>query len=135
MDFLNKLSPYSHWFVRVSLALTFLYHGFTKFPMASGMAQMMGMPVAMVYLLAIMELAGGILILWGGFGPNWATQAAGAIFVVVMLGAIMMFHFQNGWSFTQGWGEGTNHMGGMEFQALVLVSGLLFLTNPNVGKS
>jgi len=34
MNALNKFSGYGHWLVRLSLAGTFLYHGFIKFPMA-----------------------------------------------------------------------------------------------------
>lgn len=131
MNALNKLGPYAHWLIRISLGITFLYHGYGKFPMAQGMADMMGMPVALIYILALMELAGGLLILWGGAGPDWATRVAGAIFAVIMLGAISMLHAENGWSFTSGWGEGTNHMGGMEFQTLILVTGLYYLTNGN----
>ncbi len=131
MDALNKFGPYAHWLVRFSLAITFLYHGYAKFPMAEGMATMMGMPVFLVYVLALMELAGGLLILWGGMGPDWATRAAGAIFAIIMLGAISMVHAQNGWNFMSGWGEGTNNSGGMEFQTLILVTGLYYLTNGN----
>ncbi len=131
MDALNKFSGYGHWLPRLSLAATFLYHGFTKFPMAEMMAKGMGMPVAMVYMLAMMEIAGGLLILWGGFGPDWATRVAGLIFTVVMLGAIFKFHLANGWIFTAGWGEGTNNMGGAEFQTLVTAVSLFFAFKGN----
>lgn len=131
MDILNRLSPQVHWLVRLSLAATFIYHGLGKFPVAQGMADMMGMPVFMVYMLALMEVAGGFLILWGGIGPDWATRTAGAIFAVVMLGAIMIFHWSNGWNFMAGYGEGTNNMGGMEFQALILATGLTYLIKGN----
>ena len=127
MDTLNKLAPFSHWLVRLSLAGTFLYHGLTKFPMAQGMADMMGMPLFMVYLLALMETAGGLLILWGGIGPDWATRVAGAIFIVVMLGAIYMVHLPNGWNSVN---MDMGNMGkGMEFQVLVLTASLYFLTH------
>ncbi|NOZ04433.1 MAG: DoxX family protein [FCB group bacterium] len=131
MDILNKFSPYAHWLVRLSLAATFLYHGPTKFPVAGGIAFMMGMPVFLIYLLATMETIGGILILWGGIGPDWATRVAGALFAIVMFGAIFMVHFSNGWDFMAGWGEGTNNMGGMEFQTLIAVVALYFLTHGN----
>ncbi len=131
MNTLKQLSPYAHWMVRISLAATFIYHGWVKFPMAGMMASMMGMPVFLVYLLATMEVAGGLLILWGGTGPDWATRAAGAIFAVVMLGAVMMVHWPNGWSFTSGWGEGTNNMGGMEFQVLILLTGISYVIKGN----
>ena len=53
MTQLSKFSGIAHWLPRLSLAATFLYHGLGKFPMAQGMAEMMGAPVAMIYLLAL----------------------------------------------------------------------------------
>ncbi len=131
MDFLNKLSTLGHWFPRLSLAGTFIFHGMGKFPMAPMMADMMGMPVMMVYMLAMMEIVGGILIVYGGVGPDWATRSAGFIFSAVMMGAIFMMHLQNGWSFMAGWGEGTNNMGGAEFQTLIASVGLFFAVKGN----
>ncbi len=98
MESLNKLGKYAHWLVRLSLFGTFIYHGWGKFPMAQGMADMMKMPLFMVYLLATMEVLGAILILIGGLGQDIATRLAGLIFTVVMLGAIFMVHLQNGWN-------------------------------------
>jgi putative oxidoreductase len=132
MNSLNKLSGFAHWIPRLSLAGTFIYHGLTKFPMAGMMAQGMGMPVLMVYMLATAETIGGILIIYGGFGPDWATRLAGLIFSVVMIGALFMMHIQNGWSFTSGWGEGTNNMGGAEFQTLILTVSLFLAFKGNV---
>jgi putative oxidoreductase len=131
MSQLNKLSGIAHWLPRLSLAGIFVYHGLGKFPMAEMMAQGMGMPVIMVYMLALMETVGGLLILWGGFGPEWATRVAGLIFSMVMIGAIFMVHWPNGWSFTSGWGEGTNNMGGMEFQVLVVAVSLYYAFKGN----
>lgn len=76
----------AHWLPRLSLAATFLYHGLPKF--AGG--EMMGMPAFAIYLLALMEVGGALLILWGGFGPDWATRVSGLIFSVVMIGAIVI---------------------------------------------
>ncbi|MFQ5770756.1 MAG: DoxX family protein [bacterium] len=109
----------------MSLAAIFLYHGAGKFPMADGLAKMMGMPVFMVYLLALMEVVGGLLILWGGVGPDWATRISGIIFSVVMLGAIFMVHLSHGWnSINMG---GGNEDKGMEFQVLILAVSLFFV--------
>lgn len=125
MQQLNKYSGVAHWLPRLSLAATFLYHGLTKLPMAQGLANMMGMPVFMVYLLAMMEIAGALLILWGGFGPDWATRVGGLLFSVIMLGAIFMVHLKNGWnSINMG---GGNEGKGAEFQVLILAISLFFL--------
>lgn len=129
MNALNSFSGYGHWLPRVSLAATFLYHGLPKFMMAQGMADMMGMPVAMVYLLALMEVAGAVLILYGGIGPDWATRIAGLIFTGVMIGAISLVHAQHGWNSIN---MGPDMPGkGMEFQLLIIAVSLLFATKGN----
>lgn len=129
MDTLNKFSGFGHWLPRLSLAAIFLYHGFPKFGMAQGMADMMGMPVIMIYMLAMMEVAGALLILWGGIGPDWATRVAGLIFTAVMIGAIGMVHFQQGWNSIN---MGMGNMGkGMEFQVLIVAISLFFAFKGN----
>ncbi|MEX0747658.1 MAG: DoxX family protein [Rhodothermales bacterium] len=126
---MKELVSRAHWLLRIALAGIFLYHGITKFPALGMLAEMMGMPSFMIALLATMETAGGILILAGGIGPDWATRAAGAIFAVVMLGAIMMVHFSNGWnSVNMGMG---NEGRGMEFQFSVLMTSLFFVITGN----
>ena len=127
MKFLDNFSPYAHWFLRISIGSVFLYHGLTKFPVAPGMAQMMGMPVVMVYLLAIMETAAGALALYGGVGPDWATRLSGLIVIPVMLGAIFMVHWGQ-WAFAA---SETHPMGGMEFQLTLVLIGLYFLVKGN----
>ena len=128
---MEQLKNNSHWLIRLALAATFIYHGLAKFPMAAMMAEGMGMPVFMVYMLAIMEVAGGLLILYGGVGPDWATRIAGGVFAMVMLGAIFMVHWSNGWNFMAGYGEGTNNMGGMEFQVLIFAVSLFLVARGN----
>lgn len=134
MQALNKLSGIAHWLPRIALAAIFLYHGFSKFPGAEGLAEMMGMPVFIVYLLGVAEVLGGLFILLGGFGQDWATRVAGLIFSVVMLGAIFMVHLQHGWnSINMG---GGNEGKGMEFQVLILfVSLFLAFRGNHVNKS
>ncbi|NQV30909.1 MAG: DoxX family protein [Candidatus Marinimicrobia bacterium] len=127
MTFLNKISENGHWLLRIFLAVTFLYHGFIKFPIAEMMAQSMGMPVFMVYLLASMEVAGGVLILAGAYITELATRLAGGIFTVIMLGAISMVHWPR-WSFVA---SESHPMGGMEFQVLIILVSLLFVAGGN----
>ena len=131
MNTLKRFSSIAHWLPRISLATTFLYHGLGKFPMAEMMAKGMGMPLPMIYILATMEVMGAILILYGGLGNEWATQVAGIVFTLIMIGAIFMVHLENGWSFMSGWGDGTNNMGGAEFQTLIAVMGLYFALKGN----
>ncbi|HEX9699222.1 MAG TPA: DoxX family protein [Acidobacteriota bacterium] len=123
------MTTVAHWLPRAALAAIFLFHGGAKFPAAQGMADMMGMPIVMVYLLATMEVTGALLILWGGAGPDWATRAGGAIFSIVMVGAIGLVHMQHGWNSVN---MGTGNEGrGMEFQVLILAVSLFFALRGN----
>ena len=119
MDFLKNLSPHVHWGLRLSLAATFLYHGATKLPVEGAM---MGMPAAMVWMLALAEVAAGIMLIAGAFGKELLTRLGALIVVVVMVGAIAMVHAKNGFNVMNG---------GMEFQLLMLASGLYLAAKGN----
>ncbi|MTI87040.1 MAG: DoxX family protein [Balneolaceae bacterium] len=128
MNQLNKLSGIAHWLPRLSLAAIFLYHGFPKLAMSGDVAAMMGMPVFMVIMVGIVEVGGALLLLWGGFGPDWATRFAGLMFTAVMIGAIVMVHAQYGWSSIN---MGNNGGRGMEFQVLIITVSLLYAFKGN----
>lgn len=131
MDQLNKLSGVAHWLPRLSLAAIFIYHAFPKVAMTGDVSAMMGMPFVMVLMLGIVEIAGALLILWGGIGPDWATRLSGLIFTAVMIGAIVMVHAQHGWnSLNMGNSEGR----GMEFQVLIIAVSLLYAFKGNALK-
>jgi len=119
MNFLKSLSPHVHWGLRLSLAATFLYHGATKLPVEG---PMMGMPAALVWMLAFMELAAGVLLIAGAFGKEMLTRLGALIVVVVMIGAIGLVHAKNGFNVMNG---------GMEFQILMLASGLYLAAKGN----
>ena len=123
MDALKRLGGFTHWLLRLSLAATFGYHGLPKLTESAAMGEMMGMPGIVVMMLGVAEIAGVALILYGGVGPEWATQVAGLIFAVVMVGAIAMVHAAIGF----------NSIGemGMEFQLLILATALYFATKGN----
>ena len=123
MDALKSLGGFAHWLLRLSLAATFGYHGVLKVTDSAAMGEMMGVPGIVVMMLGVAEIAGAALILYGGVGPEWATQVAGLIFSVVMVGAIAMVHAANGF----------NSIGqmGMEFQLLILATALYFATKGN----
>jgi putative oxidoreductase len=129
MNTLFGLAPHAHWFLRLALGSVFLYHGLTKFPVLGGLAEMMGMPVFMVGLLAALEAAGAVLILLGGLGWDWMTRLGGLLLAPIMLGAIFMVHLQHGWNSVN---MGTGNMGkGMEFQFTLLMIALFFLAVGN----
>ena len=119
MNFLKSLSPHVHWGLRLSLAATFIYHGATKFPIEG---PMMGMPTAMVWMLALGEVAAGVFLIVGAFGKEILTRIGGLIVIVVMVGAIGLVHAKNGFNVMNG---------GMEFQILMLVTGLYLAAKGN----
>ena len=121
MDFLKKFAPHVHWGLRLSLAATFIYHGWGKFPV-DGFSQAMGMPVPMVWAVALAELAGGAALIVGAFGKDILTRLGGLIVIVIMIGAIAMVHAKNGFNVMNG---------GMEFQLLMLATGLYFAAKGN----
>ncbi len=119
MYFLSSLSPHVHWGLRLSLAATFIFHGWIKFPIEE---PMMGMPIAIVWLLALGELAAGLLLIAGAFGKEILTRLGALIVIIVMVGAIALVHAKNGFNFMNG---------GAEFQILILVSGLYLAAKGN----
>ncbi|WP_051910353.1 DoxX family protein [Lysinibacillus sp. BF-4] len=72
---------------RILLGVIFFLHGLAKFQGGiSGTAEFfgsIGLPGALAYIVAIIELVGGILIILGLF-----TKVISLLFIVVMLGAI-----------------------------------------------
>ena len=121
MDLLKSLAPHVHWGLRLSLAATFIYHGWGKFPV-DAFSQAMGMPVLMVWAVALAELAAGLMLIAGAFGKEILTRLGALIVIVIMIGAIAMVHAKNGFNVMNG---------GMEFQLLMLVSGLYLAAKGN----
>jgi len=125
MEFLNRYANIVHWLPRLSLGAIFLYHGATKFPAAEMMAEMMGMPLMMIYMLAVMELTAGTLIVAGGAGRDIFTRIAGLIIATVMTGAILMIHIHNGWNGV------LRAEQGVELQLFIFTMGIYFLVKGN----
>ena len=121
MQFFDRFAPYVHWGLRLSLAATFIYHGWSKFP-PDVSAPQMGMAVPMVWAVAWTEIASGLLLIAGGFGKDLLTRLGALGVIAIMLGAIWMVHLPNGWNVLNG---------GMEFQVLMLATGLYFLVKGN----
>ena len=82
----------------------------------------MGMPAAVVWMVALAELAAGVLLIAGAFGKDMLTRLGALIVIVVMVGAIAMVHAKNGFNVMNG---------GMEFQILMLVTGLYLAAKGN----
>lgn len=119
MNFLSTLAPHVHWGLRLSLAATFIYHGWAKFPIEG---PMMMLPVPVVWLVALAEIAAGALLIAGAFGKDLLTRLGAGIVIVIMIGAIVLVHAKNGFNVMNG---------GMEFQILMLVTGLYLAAKGN----
>ncbi len=118
MKFLDTLAPHVHWGLRLSLAGTFLYHGFGKFPVSEAM----GLPILVVWLVALGEIAAGACLIAGALTKDVVTRLGALIVIVIMIGAIVLVHGKNGWSVSSG---------GVEFPVLMLVTGLYLLAKGN----
>lgn len=129
------LAPHAHWLLRAALASVFLFHGLQKFLVmgVDGFAGMMGLPVAAAFLVALAEVLGGAGILAGatvrGRLGDVVTRLSGLAMAPVLIGAIAMVHWGR-WSFTPSEGH---PMGGMEFQAVLLLLAVYFLARGNDG--
>ena len=121
MKFLDTLAPHVHWGLRLSLAGTFLYHGFGKFPVA-GFSEAMEMPILVAWLVTLGEIAAGACLIAGALTKDVVTRLGALLVIVIMIGAIALVHAKNGWSVSNG---------GMEFQVLMLVMGLYLLAKGN----
>ena len=88
---------------------------------------MSGLPVAVAWLVAFAEVAGGIGIIVGGFTSSLITRLSGLAIIPVMLGAIFMVHWPR-WSFAP---TEEFPMGGMEFQVVLLLIATYFVVVGN----
>ncbi|WP_195573931.1 DoxX family protein [Paenibacillus sp. 1001270B_150601_E10] len=74
--------------MRVVLGIIFLVHGISKFQMGLGNVEAwfssLGVPAFMAYVAAILELAGGILLIIG-----LGTRVVSILFALMMVGAIV----------------------------------------------
>ena len=73
--------------VRVVFGFMFFYHGFVKFQggieNTAGYFESLGLMSGLAFVVAIIELVGGLLLILG-----LGTRIIGAIFAVIMIGAI-----------------------------------------------
>lgn len=121
----------AHWLMRLSIAGTFLFHGFEKLPALEAGAAFFGLPVWLWTLVATVEIAVGLAIVAGGALRNTAgdilTRFAGIGAIAIMIGAIYLVH----WGQWSNLPSETHPAGGMEFQTLLLAVGLFFTVRGN----
>ena len=92
---MNKNVEIGSLIIRLVLGFTFLVHGFQKWQggieNTVGFFDSLGIPGFMAYIVATIELVGGVLIILG-----LATRVVAALFVAVMLGAIFTAKLKSG---------------------------------------
>lgn len=111
-----------HWatlLVRVVFGFMFFYHGVVKFQggiqNTVGYFEMLGLMGGLAYVVAIIELVGGLLLILG-----LGTRVISAIFVVIMIGAIFIAKLSLGL-----FGDGT--YAGYELEVVYLALGIYFI--------
>ncbi len=123
--------PYrhAHWALRFALASVFIYHGIDKF-LGGGVAEFsaaMGLPWILGLLVALTEIAAGVLIVAGALINPWITRLGALLMVPVMIGAIVMEHWGQ-WHFMA---TPSHPLGGMQFQVTLLMIALYFFIRGN----
>jgi putative oxidoreductase len=112
----QSISRHAHWLLRGTLASVFVYHGLLKFAHLDAMSEMLGLPLVIVALVALVELGGGVFVILGGL-----------MFAPVMIGAIVLVHWGQ-WNFVP---SATHPKGGMQFQVALLLLSLFFALKGN----
>ncbi|PSR15882.1 hypothetical protein C8255_20775 [filamentous cyanobacterium CCP3] len=107
-------APYAITLLRVSLGLLFLAHGLLKVMVFTlpGTAQFfasLGLPAGMAYVVAPMELIGGLMLM-AGLYTRWVALA---LFPILLVATYT--HLPNGWLFA-------HENGGWEFPAFFAVA-------------
>lgn len=69
--------------LRLAVAIIFIYHALPKLKNVKGMAQMMGMPAGMIFMLGGVEFLSSAGLVLGVY-----MQLAAALLAIVMIGAI-----------------------------------------------
>ena len=100
-------------FIRLGLAVVFIYHGWVKFQDIAGTTvffNQLGLAPFFVYLVALVEVFGGLAMLLGVL-----TEWAGLILAIDMVFAIILVKFGIGFG------------GGYEFDLMLLLAALAIL--------
>ncbi|HEY3537403.1 MAG TPA: DoxX family protein [Trinickia sp.] len=108
-------TPIAAFVLRVSLGILFLAHAGLKIfvftlPGTAEFFQSIGLPGFMAYLIALLEVVGGVALIVGFYASWFALPLA-----LDLLGAIVTVHGKNGWLFT-------NKGGGWEYLVLWIVA-------------
>ncbi|AJW71537.1 DoxX family protein [Nitrosopumilus adriaticus] len=94
----NILHDITHWGIRASIGAIFLVHSLKKFdPSWQEWLVGIGIPPEMQLPIALAEFIGGILLIIGVL-----NRITGAVFSVILLGAIFHIRWENGFFVSKG---------------------------------
>jgi putative oxidoreductase len=95
----NILHDLTHWGIRASIGAIFIVHSLKKFdPNWEGwLVESAGLPPEMRLPIALAEFIGGIFLISGIL-----TRITGAVFSIILLGAIFHIRWDNGFFVSQG---------------------------------
>ncbi len=103
-----------HWLIRISLASTFIYHGYPKLGVSIANLGYVG------YLVGPFELLGAMFLILGGFLHENLTRVGSLLIAIIMIGAIYMHLFK--------WND---HLSSVEWQFLILANCIFFIIRGN----
>ena len=125
-NILSKFHFISIFFLRVSLGIAFIIHGYSKFPLPpQKLMEYFNFSPFLASFVAVSELLAGILIILGGFLKsglgNVITRFSALVIVVIMIFAFSLAH--KDWFVTK-------ELFSSE-QIFLIIIGLYFLINGN----
>ncbi len=94
----NVLHDITHWGISASIGAIFIIHSLKKFdPSWQEWLVSIGLPPELQMPIALAEFIGGILLIIGVL-----TRITGAVFAVILLGAIFHIRWENGFFVSKG---------------------------------
>ncbi len=94
----SALHDITHWGIRASIGAIFIVHSLKKFdPSWQEWLISIGFPPELQMPIALAEFIGGILLVIGVL-----TRITGAVFAVILLGAIFHIRWENGFFVSKG---------------------------------
>lgn len=126
-NFLDDFKPYGHWLLRIALGSVFVIHGVGNFMNIAGFAATLGVPHMVGLLLVMAEIAGGILVLSGGFMGDKMTRL-GALMLIPVLLIVMYTMYWKDMSFTL---SRVHVVGGVEYLMVLFLISLYMLLKGN----
>ena len=93
----DKFICLTPWFLRLSLGISFFFHGYGKFPLPpQKLIDYFGFSETLASFVAISELTAGILLILGGFLKNnlgnFITRFGALLIVIIMIVALYLAH-------------------------------------------